>query len=73
MIRTTVRFEDNIFQQARKRAIDQRIPFTNFVNDALKTYLNTTGKIKKIDFKVKIYKMGEVQGNLSRTEIYQDV
>lgn len=73
MIRTTIRFEDNIFQQARKRAIDQRIPFANFVNDALKTYLNTTGKIKKIDFKIKIYKMGEVRGNLSRTEIYQDV
>ncbi len=73
MIRTTVRFEDNIFQQARKKAIDQRIPFTSFVNNALKTYLNTTEKIKKIDFKVKIYRLGEIQGNLSRTEIYQDV
>jgi len=73
MIRTTVRFDDDIFKQARTAAIDKRVPFGNLVNDALKTYLKTTEKVKKVDFKFKIYNMGKVQGSLSRTEIYQDV
>jgi len=44
MIRTTVRLDENVFKEARKKAIDERITFADMVNEALKRYL---GKSKK--------------------------
>ncbi len=71
MIRTTVRLEDNIFKEARKEAIDQGLAFTDLINQALRNYLSRDKKVKKGDFKFKVYKMGRVSGSLSREEIYR--
>lgn len=71
MIRTTVRLEDNIFKEARKEAIDRGVAFTDLINQALKNYLSPTKKVKKGDFKFKIYKMGQVAGRLSREQVYR--
>ena len=70
MIRTTVRIADNIFKRARKEAIDQGIAFTELINQALQDYLSPK-KAKRVDFKFKIYKMGRVEGSLSREQIYR--
>lgn len=48
MIRTTVRLEEELFKDARKRAIDERMAFADIVNEALSLYL---GKSKKTDAK----------------------
>ena len=44
MIRTTVRLEENLFKEARKKAIDQRIAFAELINNALAEHL---GKPRK--------------------------
>jgi len=40
MIRTTVRLDEDIFKDARKKAIDERVAFADIVNEALRNYLN---------------------------------
>lgn len=40
MIRTTVRFDDDLFKNARKEAIDKRMAFADIVNEALSHYLD---------------------------------
>ena len=40
MIRTTVRLEEELFKNARKKAIDMRVAFADIVNEALSLYLN---------------------------------
>lgn len=72
MIRTTVKLEENIFKEARKKAIDERIAFTDIVNQALKDYLKGPRK-KKNEFNFKIYNLGTIKGSLSRSEIYEDI
>ena len=47
MIRTTVRLDENLFKDARKRAIDKRIAFTDIVNEALSIYLDKPRAAKK--------------------------
>lgn len=59
MIRTTVRLEENLFKEARKKAIDQRIAFTEIINEALKSYLDRPKKhqpkkLNSTDFIVKL-------------------
>lgn len=46
MIRTTVRLDDEIFKDARKKAIDERVAFADIVNEALKKYLGKGKKTK---------------------------
>lgn len=50
MVRTTVRLDEHLFKEARKKAIDERVAFTDIVNDALHLYLkgNKKGKTKKV-------------------------
>jgi hypothetical protein len=45
MKRTTVRLDDNLYKEARKKAIDDGVAFADVVNDALGVYL--TGKERK--------------------------
>ena len=64
MIRTTVRLEEDLFKDARKRAIDERKPFSEVVNDALAKHL---GKPRKkvvpknsgLEFLRKLIELGE--------------
>lgn len=44
MIRTTVRLEEELFKDARKKAIDERVAFADIVNEALSFYL---GRVRK--------------------------
>lgn len=44
MIRTTVRLDEDLFKNARKKAIDERKPFAEVVNDALAKHLGKTRK-----------------------------
>lgn len=73
MIRTTVRFEENLFKDARKKAIDQGIAFADIVNEALKNFLKKQPKVKKQKFEFKVYDMGAIKGSLSRTELYENI
>lgn len=70
MIRTTVSLTEDLYKEARKKAIDQRVAFTKIVNEALKDYL-TPHSPKKVGFRFKIYRMGKVKGALTRSEIYE--
>jgi len=60
MIRTTVRIDDNLFKEARKKAIDERMPFADIVNQALGIYLGSptkktfTKKFTSNDFLLKL-------------------
>lgn len=47
MIRTTVRLDENLFKDARKKAIDKRVAFADIVNDALSLYLSKPQQTKK--------------------------
>lgn len=64
MIRTTVSLDENLFKEIRKKAIDERVPFTELVNDALNLYLKQPQKQVKskknsgTEFLMKISKMG---------------
>lgn len=70
MIRTTVSLTEDLYKEARKKAIDQRVAFTKIVNEALKDYLNPQSP-KKVGFRFKIYQMGRVKGKLDRREMYE--
>lgn len=47
MIRTTVRLDENLFKEARKKAIDERVAFTDIVNEALGLYLGKATQKKE--------------------------
>lgn len=73
MIRTTVKLDSDMYKQARKMAIDHDIAFTEIVNEALKTYLRSLPKEKKIKFELKVYNMGKNKGDFKRIEIYENI
>ncbi len=73
MIRTTITLDENIFKEAKKYAIDQGSAFNTLISNALKNYLVGRLKLTKHKFDLKIYKMGRIRGNLSRSEIYEDI
>lgn len=50
MIRTTVRLDESLYKEARKKAIDESISFADVVNDALGVYLGKKRKKEKSDF-----------------------
>ena len=47
MIRTTIRFEEQLFKEARKQAIDLSLPFTDVVNQALRLYIAASQEEKQ--------------------------
>ena len=62
MIRTTVRLEEDLFKEARKKAIDERKAFAEVVNDALSLYLGKPKGLKKnkgVEFLRKLVELGE--------------
>lgn len=73
MIRTTVRFEENLFKEARKKAIDDGIAFADIVNQALKDFLKTKKTPTKQKFEFKVYNVGPIKGSLSREELYENI
>lgn len=73
MIRTTVRFEENLFKDARKLAIDKGLGFAELVNEALKNFLSKQPRVKKQKFEFKVYDMGKIKGSISRADIYEDI
>lgn len=73
MIRTTVRFEENLFKDARKMAIDKGMMFAEIVNEALRSFLKKQPKVKKQKFELKVYNMGKLKGRISRADIYEDI
>lgn len=72
MIRTTVSLDENVFKQARKKAIDDGVAFARIVDDALKSYLKGRNKFTK-KFEVKVFSMGSIKTELNRKELYKDV
>jgi len=64
MIRTTVRLDEQLFKEIRKKAIDERVPFTKLINHAVSLYLNKPQKKLKakkdpgMEFLIKISKLG---------------
>ena len=73
MIRTTVRFEDNLFKDARKIAIDRGMVFADIVNEALRNFLEKQPKVKKQKFELKVYNIGKIKGSLRRKDLYEDI
>lgn len=64
MIRTTVRLEEDLFKDARKKAIDERVTFADIVNEALGLYLGRSKvvepkKITGTEFLRKLIELGE--------------
>lgn len=73
MIRTTIILDEDIFKEAKKYAIDKRSAFSNLVNQSLKSYLQGQQKLTTHKFDLRIYKMGKVKGDLSKSEIYENL
>lgn len=73
MIRTTITLDEDTFKEAKKYAIDKRSAFGDLVNQALNDYLKGQRKLPTRKFDLKIYRMGEVKGDLSRSEIYENI
>lgn len=63
--------EEDLFKEARKKAIDERVAFANVVNRALRSYLENVKTNKRRVFTVKVYKMGKVKGGLGRRDLYE--
>lgn len=74
MIRTTVRLQEDIFKEARKKAIDERVAFADIVNQALESYLGKP-QVKQpiIKYALKVYSMGRVKADLQRVQIYDNI
>lgn len=74
MIRTTVRLPEDIFKEARKQAIDERIAFADIINKALESYLGKP-QIKQpvVKYSLKVYSMGRVKADLRRVQIYDNI
>lgn len=47
IVRTTIRVDEDLFKEARKKAIDERVAFADIVNDALSLYLEKSQQTKK--------------------------
>lgn len=73
IIRTTVRFEENLFKDARKIAIDKGMDFASLINEALKNFIAKYPKPKKQKFELKVYNIGKIKGSLSRKDLYGDI
>ncbi len=73
MIRTTVRLQEDIFKEARKKAIDERIAFADIVNQALESYLGKPQIRKSVKYNLKVYNMGEIKGDMRRVQIYDSI
>lgn len=71
-MRTTVTLDDDIFKQARKKAIDDGVAFAKIVDNALKNYLKHRSKVTK-KFEIKVFSMGKIKTELSRNELYKNV
>lgn len=73
MIRTTVRLEEQVFKEARKKAIEEGKPFAEVINSALRQYLRAEykrGVAKKIKFGA--YHLG-AKSSLRRVDIYEGI
>jgi len=73
MIRTTVRLDEELFKDARKKAIDQGVAFAKIVNEALRNYLKVEKKAKTSKFELKVYNIGKIKGSLRRKDLYEDI
>lgn len=73
MIRTTVRLQEDIFKEARKKAIDQRVTFADIVNQALANYLGKPQSKQPVKYRLKVYSMGKVEGDIRRVQIYDSI
>lgn len=67
MMRTTITLDEDVFKEARKRAIDERIAFAKIVNKALRRYLTAretkhARKMTGIEFLNKLAKYGLKSG-----------
>ncbi len=73
MIRTTVRLEEDIFKEARKKAIDERVAFADIVSQALESYLGRPRIKQPIKYSVKVYSMGKVKDDMRRVQLYDNI
>lgn len=73
MIRTTVRLQEDIFKEARKKAIDERVAFADIVNQALESYLGKPPIKPPVKYSLKVYSMGKVKGDIRRVQIYDSI
>lgn len=69
--RTTLRLNQDIYKQAKKRAIDQDINLQDLINQALKSYLNIADKTEKsTGLELAEFDIGKVKGKVNRKAIY---
>lgn len=73
MIRTTVRLPEDIFKEARKKAIDERVAFAAIVSQALESYLGKPQIKQPVKYSLKVYSMGKVKADLRRLQIYDNL
>ena len=69
--RTTLRLNQDIYKQAKKRAVDQDINLQDLINQALKSYLNIADKTKKnANLDLAEFDIGKTKGKIDRKAIY---
>lgn len=72
MIRTTVRLQEDLFIEARKKAIDERVAFADIISQALQNYLGRPVIKQPKKYSLKVYSMGQVK-DLRRAQIYDHI
>lgn len=73
MIRTTVRLQEDLFIEARKKAIDERVAFADIINQALQNYLGRPRIKQPEKYSLKVYSMGQAKADLRRAQIYDNI
>lgn len=72
MIRTTVRLQEDLFIEARKKAIDERVAFADIISQALQNYLGRPVIKQPEKYSLKVYSMGQAK-DLRRVQIYDHI
>lgn len=64
-MRTTVRIEDDLLQELKRRAEAEQLSFNKFLNRILRQGLIAPNR-ERVDFKQQVYSMGAPSANLDK-------
>ncbi len=68
--KTTVRIDPHLLYLAKLKALNENTTLKAIINDSLVQSLKTSQPRKKMKGQIGGHKLGNIKGNLSRTEIY---
>lgn len=70
--RTTVKLRAETYRRLKRAAIDRDRSLQEIINEALELYLRQPGGERRASSRFRSYRMGRIDGRLTRDEIYGD-